>query len=69
MKKILSFILLVLVSITLTACDKEPAVVEVEDYVEVYYLNDFHGALLPSDDQLGISHIANLINTKKEETP
>ncbi len=40
-----------------------------EDYLEFYYLNDTHGALLESDDQIGMAYIANLVNTKKTENP
>jgi 2',3'-cyclic-nucleotide 2'-phosphodiesterase (5'-nucleotidase family) len=38
-------------------------------FLEIYYINDFHGALLPDDDQLGISYIGNLIKTKKALNP
>ncbi|AIO18882.1 Endonuclease YhcR precursor [Candidatus Izimaplasma bacterium HR1] len=68
MKKLFTILLLLLISFTLSSCDKEPEIT-VEDYLEVYYLNDFHGALTPSSDQLGISYIANLVNTAQTETP
>lgn len=42
---------------------------ELGDYLDIYYLNDFHGALTPSNDQLGISYIANLVKTRKEQSP
>jgi 2',3'-cyclic-nucleotide 2'-phosphodiesterase (5'-nucleotidase family) len=42
---------------------------EPDDYLDIYYLNDFHGALLPASDQIGISYIGNLIKTKKQENP
>jgi len=41
----------------------------VGDYLDIYYLNDFHGGLLQTNDQIGISYIANLINSRKEESP
>ncbi len=109
MKKILSLLLVLLLSFTLTSCKEEtPFEVDcdlfpthnecladpdpnpepeecddgyelineecilietAEDYLEVYYLNDFHGALLQDDDQIGASFIANLINTKKAANP
>jgi len=72
MKKIVSLLLILVLSITLASC-KEKTEIETEEpyenYLEIYYLNDFHGALTPDDDQLGISYIANLINTKKEANP
>ncbi len=67
MKKLMSILLLLVLSITLTSC-KDPEV-KVEDYIEIFHLNDFHGALESTDDYLGIANIANLINTTKEATP
>lgn len=42
---------------------------ELGDYLDIYYLNDFHGALTPSSDELGIAYIANLVKTRKEQSP
>ncbi len=42
---------------------------ETEDFIEIYYLNDFHGALDASYDTLGIANIANLVVTKKTQYP
>ena len=67
MKKIVSILLVLVLALSLTSC-KDPEVV-VEDYVEIFHLNDFHGALESTDDYLGIANIANLINTTNEETP
>ena len=39
------------------------------DFLEIYYINDFHGALEQDDDQLGIAYIANYIKTRKEMYP
>ncbi len=36
---------------------------------DLYYLNDFHGSILESEDQMGFARIANLIMTKKDENP
>lgn len=44
--------------------DEEPG-----DYLDIYYINDFHGAILPDSDQLGMAYIANYIITKKTENP
>ena len=44
--------------------EEEPA-----DYLDIYYINDFHGAILPDSDQLGMAYIANFLVTKKEENP
>ncbi len=40
-----------------------------EDFLDIYYLNDLHGAILPDSDQLGLSYIANFLITKKEANP
>ena len=69
MKKILSLILVLVLSITLTSCKDTITEKPYENFLEIYYLNDLHGALTPDDTQLGISYIANLINTKKEASP
>jgi 2',3'-cyclic-nucleotide 2'-phosphodiesterase (5'-nucleotidase family) len=39
------------------------------DYIDIYYLNDLHGALDRTDDHLGIAYIANLVNTRKTQSP
>ncbi|QMS84216.1 bifunctional metallophosphatase/5'-nucleotidase [Candidatus Xianfuyuplasma coldseepsis] len=82
MKKIVSVMLLLITSLILTACTKEDPIVckngyileedtcvLESDYIDIYYINDFHGALLPTTEQIGISYIANLINTRKIENP
>lgn len=40
-----------------------------DDFIDVYYINDFHGSILPANDQIGMSYIANFLVTKKEENP
>jgi 2',3'-cyclic-nucleotide 2'-phosphodiesterase (5'-nucleotidase family) len=42
---------------------------EENDYLEIYYINDFHGALEGDSDRLGIASIANMVNTRKAENP
>lgn len=74
MKKLL-LVLTFLVTFTLTGCDfegnnddsKDPVVID--DVLDIYYLNDFHGALTDDSDQIGIEYLANFINTKKNERP
>lgn len=36
---------------------------------DIYYLNDFHGAILEDSDSYGFAKIANVIMTKKEASP
>lgn len=40
-----------------------------EDFLDIYYMNDFHGALLEDGDNLGMSKIANFITTRVNEYP
>ncbi len=40
-----------------------------DEFIDVYYINDFHGSILPANDQIGMSYIANFLVTKKEENP
>ncbi|MFK5883411.1 MAG: hypothetical protein QM489_03615, partial [Candidatus Izemoplasma sp.] len=74
MKKLYVLLLLLIGSFGLVACDNDTVdVVPTEagdiDYLDIYYLNDFHGAILSSDDNIGLANIANLIITNKEENP
>ncbi len=39
------------------------------EFLDIYYINDLHGAILPDSDQLGMAYIANFLVTKKEENP
>jgi 5'-nucleotidase/UDP-sugar diphosphatase len=39
------------------------------NYIEIYYMNDFHGAILPNDDQIGLSGISNFLDERKETNP
>lgn len=38
-------------------------------FLDIYYLNDFHGAIINDGSELGLARIANYILTKKEENP
>ncbi|MCF7926960.1 MAG: 5'-nucleotidase C-terminal domain-containing protein [Candidatus Izimaplasma sp.] len=42
---------------------------ESADYLDIYYLNDTHGAILPDGDSMGLAYIANLITAEKIENP
>ncbi len=39
------------------------------DYINIYYINDFHGAILEDGDQMGLSKIGNLILDEKTTNP
>ena len=39
------------------------------NYIDIYYMNDLHGAILPNDEQMGLAAIANFLITKKLENP
>lgn len=39
------------------------------DHINIYYINDFHGAILEDDDQMGLSRIGNLILNEKLVSP
>ena len=45
------------------------AEIEPDDYLDIYYINDLHGAILPNDNKIGMAYIANFLVTKKEENP
>ncbi len=52
-------------------CEIEPdnELCDSVDFLDIYYINDFHGAILPDSDQLGMSYIANFLVTKKTANP
>ena len=39
------------------------------DYIDFYYINDLHGAIEPSDGELGMAYIANYISQRRLENP
>lgn len=39
------------------------------DYIDFYYINDLHGAIEPSDGELGMAYIANYLNQRRLENP
>lgn len=39
------------------------------DYLDIYYINDTHGALIQDGRDIGIDHLANLIKTRKTQSP
>ncbi|MEC9484472.1 MAG: bifunctional UDP-sugar hydrolase/5'-nucleotidase [Candidatus Izemoplasma sp.] len=39
------------------------------DFIDIYYINDLHGAILSDGEELGLANIANLILTKKADNP
>ncbi len=42
---------------------------EPTDYIDIYYINDLHGAILPNGEKIGMAYIANFLVTKKEANP
>ncbi len=72
MKKLFSLLLILILGLGLTSCNtdkKDNIVDESADFIDIYYINDLHGAILPADDQLGMAYIANFLATKKEANP
>lgn len=55
------------VSIQLTVMDLEQ--LNSPDYINIYYINDFHGAILEDEDQMGLSQIGNLVLNEKAVSP
>jgi 2',3'-cyclic-nucleotide 2'-phosphodiesterase (5'-nucleotidase family) len=39
------------------------------DYLDIYYINDTHGALVQDGREIGIDYLANLIKTRKTQSP
>ncbi|MFA6801296.1 MAG: metallophosphoesterase [Acholeplasmataceae bacterium] len=47
----------------------DPIILEPIDQLDIYYINDLHGAILENDDQMGLANIGNLVLSKKAENP
>jgi len=52
-------------------CDVSPSHPDclTSEYINIFYLNDLHGAILPDGNTIGLSYIANLITTTKNLHP
>jgi len=71
MRKIMLLLTTLLTTITLFGCTTEKAQTtdeEILPYLNVYYLNDTHGAILPASDQIGLSSIASLTTQEEDYT-
>lgn len=55
------------ITIQLTVMDLEQ--LESPDHINIYYINDLHGAILEDGDKMGLSQIANLILNEKLVSP
>lgn len=64
MRKIIISLLVSLMIFTLYGCIHSKVT---NASLDIYYLNDTHGAVLAKNDELGLASIANLINDKKEK--
>lgn len=47
--------------------EEKPIVTEKLEYLDIYYLNDLHGAIEENEYQIGLSKIANFVNSKRNE--
>jgi len=56
-------------SITINIIVQDETVITDIDYLNIYYLNDFHGAILEDGSQMGLSKIGNLILDEKAYHP
>ncbi len=55
------------ITIQLTVMDLDQ--LDSPDYINIFYINDFHGAILEDEDQMGLSQIGNLILNEKTVSP
>jgi 5'-nucleotidase / UDP-sugar diphosphatase len=77
MKKIALLLLLVLIVFNLSACIEK----DIKDngniidestpleFLDIFYVNDLHGAILPEGNRMGFAHIANLLIAQKQTYP
>lgn len=72
MKKLLSTFFVLIGIITLSTINPVAVAYTEEvdlEYLDIYYLNDFHGAITPGENNIGLAYISNLIITEKEANP
>ncbi len=75
MKKLLVLFLTILFGLSLSACDPSNNIDNEQNpptefnFIDIYYLNDFHGALESSSDSIGITRIANYLEVQKTLHP
>jgi 2',3'-cyclic-nucleotide 2'-phosphodiesterase (5'-nucleotidase family) len=71
MKKTITVFATLILTLTLFACEVEPSQEQTDEllpYLNIYYMNDTHGAILPASDQIGLSSIASLTTQEEEYT-
>ncbi len=74
MKKLWLLITIILTVFTVSACNmpnerEDVPRDEVISYLNIYYVNDLHGAILPSYRSIGMASIGNLLVSQKEAAP
>lgn len=72
MKKLIAVLVFFLFISTLIACQDstpETSLDDSIDFLDIYYVNDLHGAILPNQDSIGMAHIANFILYQKNQNP
>jgi 2',3'-cyclic-nucleotide 2'-phosphodiesterase (5'-nucleotidase family) len=52
-----------------TPDDPDDEVDATTDFIDIYYLNDFHGAIEQDGDSIGFSRIGNFLQTQIQESP
>lgn len=66
-KRFLTLLVFIFI-LSLTACINQTPIVEQIDFLDIYSINDFHGAVLDTDGR-GIARIGNYLIKKKEANP
>ncbi len=76
MKHFLTFTLFIIAALTLVACGTSPSEGSLEpdpevtpEVIDIYYLNDLHGAILPSGNAMGMARIGNFLIERRRENP
>ena len=72
--KFVKTVLIILLAFTLASCnidDKEPDVEEMGNIINIYTINDFHGAIFEnvSAKEIGISKIGEFLKSEKNKNP
>lgn len=69
MKKLMALWLLLTASFILQACGNDDETEPGDVTLDLYYINDLHGALLEQDSQMGMARIGNFLLSERANNP
>ncbi len=69
MKKLWVLLLGLTITFTLQACAEQVSEEPGDVTLDIYYLNDLHGAVLPQENQMGLANLGNFLLSQRANNP